>query len=146
LEVFASTSGLEARAREALAGGEPSALSPTTVTFDQLIAAARDGDPLACRLLDRAATYLGLAVANAIDNWDPELVVLSGPLIRETNGLLDTLLAAEQRSVLETGRAGVRVVPALLDGDVKIVGAATLLIADYLATPLYSAPDVASWE
>lgn len=145
LEVFASISGLEARARAALAAGDRSTLTPERISFAALVAAAHAADPLACRLLDRAATYLGLAVANAIDNWDPELVVLSGPLIRESGGLLDTLLAAEQRSVLETGRACVRVVPAMFDGDVKIVGAATLMIADYLATPLGGA-DLAGWE
>ena len=134
LEVFASTSGLVARARDALVAGQPSALRREDLSFDLLVAAAGNGDPLARGLLDSGAVHLGLAVANAIDNWDPELVVLSGSVIR-TGDLYATLLATEQRSVLETGRAGVRIVPAMLDADVKIIGAATLVISAYLALP-----------
>ena len=37
---------------------------------------------------------------------------------------------------LETGRARVPVVRAALDDNVKIIGAATLVIAEHLATPL----------
>jgi N-acetylglucosamine repressor len=135
LEVFASTSGLAARAREAIAAGKSTTLTPDTLALCSLIAAAHRGDTVAAELLRRAATYLGLAVANAIDNWDPELVVLSGEVIYDA-GLFDAILAAEQRSVLETGRAGVRIVRAQLEQHVKIVGAATLVITEYLAASL----------
>lgn len=135
LEVFASASGLAARAREAIAAGAQTLLTPDALSLDALTAAARAGDRLAGALLSRASTYLGLAVANAIDNWDPELVVLSGEVIHDA-GLFEAILVAEQQSVLETGRAGVRIVPAQLEHHVKIVGAATLVIADYLAAPL----------
>ena len=118
LEVFTSASGLTARAREAIAAGQQSALTPEGPTLEQLLSAARQGDALAAALLNRAAVFLGLAVANAIDNRDPELVVLSGEVIRDA-ALFEALLAAEQRSVLETGRSGVRVVRAQLDRHVK---------------------------
>jgi glucokinase len=99
------------------------------------LAQAAEGDDLARELLTRAATYLGLAVANAVDNWDPELVVLSGPVIREGGDLFEKLLAEEQRTVLETGRARVRITRAVLDEHAKIIGAATLVMAEALATP-----------
>jgi N-acetylglucosamine repressor len=137
LEVFTSSNGLVARARDALAAGRPSALRAEELSFDLLIAAARNGDALAGELLDHAAIRLGLAVANAIDNWDPELVVLSGTVIR-TGNLFATLLAAEQRSVLETARSDVRIVPAMLDAGAKIVGAAAMVITEYLAAPQHA--------
>ena len=138
LEVFCSVRGLVARAVEALAEGRPSVLaglSAQEMTVSHLARAAADGDDLARELLTRAATFLGLAVANAVDNWDPELVVLSGPVIREGGDLFEKLLAEEQRTVLETGRAGVRITRAVLDEHAKIIGAATLVIAEYLAAP-----------
>ena len=64
--------------------------------------------------------------------------------MRKSSRLFKALLAAEQRSVLETGRSGVRIVRAQLDRHVKIVGAATLVIADYLAAPLLGAR-LAAW-
>lgn len=143
LEVFASTHGLTARVREALAAGRASALAaipPEALSVDQIVAAARRDDPLARELMARATMYLGLAVANAVDNWDPEMVVLSGPMIHTGREFFDDLLAAEQRSVLETGRGGTRVVPATLAANAKIIGAATLVIAPYLTAPLSGRP------
>jgi predicted NBD/HSP70 family sugar kinase len=128
-----------ARAREALAAGHASSLAQLPVellSFEALVAAAEADDVLARALLARAATYLGLAVANAIDNWDPELVVLSGPVIRKAGAFFEELLATEQRSVLETGRAQVRISRAVLEDDAKIIGAATLAIAAHLAAPV----------
>jgi len=191
LETFASAGGLVARARDALAAGRSSRLSTVPeelLTLEAIVAAASAGDALARELLARAATYLGLAVANAVDNWDPELVVLSGSVLRASGGvhalppithpcatvvnaeiggtgtagtgtanagivdamtediaaedavgggtLFDRVLVAEQGSVLETGRARVRVVRAALGAEAKLIGAATLVIADYLAAPL----------
>jgi len=177
---------LVARVREALAAGRASRLSAVPderLMLDAIVAAASAGDALARDLLARAATYLGLAVANAVDNWDPELVVLSGSVLHASGSvraltpitrpettvahvgiggtgtvraggisaiaddvaaedvtgggtLFDRLLAAEQGSVLETGRARVRVIRAALGAEAKLVGAATLVIADYLAAPL----------
>ncbi len=137
LEVFASEVGLERRVREALAAGRASLLAgkPETWTPGGLAAAAQAGDPLAGELLEHAAEYLGLVVANAVANWDPELVVLSGPIIREGE-LFDRVLAAGTRSVLEPARARVRVAPALIEANVKIIGAASLVITEHLAAPL----------
>jgi glucokinase len=87
-------------------------------------------------LFDRAATYLGLAVANVVDNWDPELVVLSGSVTRIGDALLDEVRLREQRFVLKTGAGSVGVARAALGENATIIGAAGLVIADYLAAPL----------
>ena len=97
--------------------------------------AAHEGDELARELLEHAADYLGLAVANAVANWDPELVVLSGPVIRQ-GAMFDHILAAGRRSLLEVARARVRVAPAVIEANVKIIGAASLVTTEYLAAPL----------
>jgi predicted NBD/HSP70 family sugar kinase len=141
LEVFASESGLLARAHEALAAGRDSSLSTIPegrLALSHLLDAARTGDSLAHDLIRQAATYLGLVVANAIDNWDPEVVVLSGPVMDAGGALLDELLRTEQRTVLETARNRVRVVRAQLGAGAKIIGAAHAVVADYLAAPLHS--------
>ncbi len=148
LETVASAHGLVARAADALAAGRASTLTadvnaPGGLTLDHIVATARGGDALACELLARAATYLGLAVANAIDNWDPERVVLSGPVALAVGDLLDDALVGGQRAILDVGRARVPVarVPvarAALGADAKVIGAATLAAADYLDAPLHA--------
>ncbi len=141
LETVASAHGLVARAIDALAAGRASALAADArggLTLDHIVATARGGDALACELLARAATYLGLAVANAIDNWDPERVVLSGPVALAVGNRLDDALARGQRAILDVGRARVPVARAALGADAKVIGAATLAAADYLAAPLHA--------
>ncbi len=138
LETVASAHGLVARATDALAAGRASALAADArgrLTLDHIVAAARGGDALACELLARAATYLGLAVANAIDNWDPERVVLSGPVALAVGDRLDDALLGGQRAILDVGRARVPVVRAERGADAKVIGAATLAAADYLDAP-----------
>ena len=132
LEVFASTHGLLARAYGVLAAGVPSILQGA-LTVPLVLAAAERGDPLAVELTGRAATYLGLAVANAMDNWDPDLAVLSGPMIRISDAYFAAVLAAANRAVLETGRDRIPIVRATLGDEAKIIGAAALAISDYLA-------------
>lgn len=146
LEVYASANGLLARTHEALTAGRASVLAAkgsgaTPLSIEAIRSAAEAGDGLATELLGRAARYLGLAVANAIDNWDPELVVLSGPVIACGGHFFDDLLVAEQRSVLEVARSRVEVRRAAIRQDAKIVGAATLAIAEYLAAP---EPDISA--
>jgi predicted NBD/HSP70 family sugar kinase len=139
LEVFTSARGLVARANDELATGRTSVLStafPDEITIESVLCAATSGDMLAKELVDRAAAYLGLAVANVVDNWDPELVVLSGSLIRAGETLLEEIKVFEQRFVLKTGTGTVGVARSALGADAKIIGAACLVIADYLAAPL----------
>lgn len=135
LEVFASTHGMLVRAADAVAAGVPSILhgAQGALTVPLVLAAAERGDPLAVGLTGRAATYLGLAVANAMDNWDPDLAVLSGPMIRISDPYYAAVLAAANRAVLETGRDRIPIVRATLGNDAKIIGAAALAISDYLA-------------
>ncbi len=139
LASFASASGLVARCLDALANGGSSTLAtvPSDVlTLDHIVAAADAGDVLTRELLAHAVMYLGLTVANAVDNWDPELVVLGGSVIRTGGSFFTDLLAVEQRVVLETARARVQVVHSALDVEAEIIGAATLVIADYLTEPV----------
>jgi len=138
LETVASAHGIVARATDALAAGRASALAadmPNGLTLDHIADAAQAGDALARAVLARAATHLGLAVANAIDNWDPERVVLSGPVAPAVGALLDDALTGGGRAILDVGRARVPVVRAALGDDAKVIGAATLAAADYLDAP-----------
>ncbi|MBV9278890.1 MAG: ROK family transcriptional regulator [Chloroflexi bacterium] len=138
-EVFGSSHGLISRAKEALAAGRPSSLAGlrrNDLTVGDIVEVARSGDELARELIDSAARYLGIAVANAIDNWDPELVVLSGQIIQEGGSLFDDLLVTQHRSVLESARTRVRIARASLGANAKVVGAAYMVVADYLSAPL----------
>jgi predicted NBD/HSP70 family sugar kinase len=51
---------------------------PAPRSFEEVVAMARGGHPFASRLLDRAATLLGIGVASALNLLNPQIVVLNG--------------------------------------------------------------------
>ena len=78
---------------EALAAGPAMAawfqsLAPTDVphhhelTAEQICKLAADGDPLANQAVEREANYLGLGLANLINLFTPEMIVLGGSVMK----------------------------------------------------------------
>jgi len=86
LEAFCSGPSIARRTRERLAAETD---SPRTarlratvgddldrLTAEHLFAVARAGDPLALQLVDETAHYMGIALANVIQAFNPEVIVL----------------------------------------------------------------------
>jgi glucokinase len=89
LEAYASGTNIAARAREALATGERSSLATlSAITAVDVATHAAAGDALASRIWDETMDILGSAVANIIDVFDPDLVVLGGGVTRAGDQLL----------------------------------------------------------
>lgn len=95
LESLAAGPGIERRAREALASsGRPSALrgpqgggcacagEPAQITARAVFEAAAAGDALALEIVAETALHLASALAGAICLLDPEVVVLTGGVMR----------------------------------------------------------------
>ena len=108
-----------ARAMLAVADGEP--LSGAHVT-----AAARQGDPLATRLLQRFGFYLGLGIATLVAVVDPEVVAVGGGIAAAAGDLI--LPAARDAFLSKLSGRGfrgeLRIVTAALSNDAGVVGAA----------------------
>ena len=83
LQMVASGSAMAARAAGLIASGRPSelaALPPGELRGEAVCAAAAAGDPVALDCLAEAAAPLGLAVANLITAFNPDKVILGGPV------------------------------------------------------------------
>jgi glucokinase len=126
LEAYASGTNIAVRAREALAAtSEPSALrSVDPVTARHVAEAAAAGDPIASAVWDETMEMLGSGVANALDVFNPDLVVLGGGVTRAGRQLLDPVREIGLRLAMEPARRSGDVVLAGLGDDVGIVGAA----------------------
>jgi predicted NBD/HSP70 family sugar kinase len=94
----------------------------------RLFDAGTDGDPIAREVIETAAYYLGVGIANAVNLYDPNRVILAGSAISESRGMFVAhvrdvikrfMFAPDQRSLL--------VQPAALGDRATIIGAATLL-------------------
>jgi glucokinase len=128
LEAYASGTNIAARATEALAGSdEPSSLRDLgEVTARDVADAAATGDVLAGRVWDETTGILASAIANILDVFNPELVVLGGGVTRAGDHLLvpvrEGALAQAMGPAPRTGR----VVLAELGDSLAVLAAASV--------------------
>ncbi|MGW0505763.1 ROK family transcriptional regulator [Micromonospora sp. NPDC003241] len=95
---------------------------------------AAETSPTARRVLDETADYLGAGVANLINLFNPERVVLGGWAVMALAELLPAVRAAAGRQALRLPYAQVSIELGELGVDAVALGAATLPIARLLAT------------
>jgi glucokinase len=86
LEGIASGTGIAWRARELVDRGEAPGLARILrergeLDGDEVADAAREGDADGRRLFDEAGLYLGVALANYINIFNPEMLVLGGGVV-----------------------------------------------------------------
>ena len=129
LEAYASGPAIAERAREALAGGEPSIL-PVLVAGDlsQITAAtvydaAHRGDEVAGHVVRDTAKFLGIGVANFLNIFNPEVVVLAGGVTQAGDALFEPLRAEVRRRAFAPAVEACRIVPGILDGNAGVIGA-----------------------
>ncbi|HLH72109.1 MAG TPA: ROK family protein, partial [Chloroflexota bacterium] len=145
LEAVASNWALLRDAREAIARGEPTtiqdveALMAGSVSMVPIYEAAKGGDHLAIELLRRQATYIGSSIASLLYLLDPDLVVVSGPVLDETIDLGGTDFlgivretAREQAMLLNVPDS--RIQPSRFGLDAVTRGGASIVLDDFLDT------------
>ncbi|MFL5674111.1 MAG: ROK family protein, partial [Chloroflexota bacterium] len=114
-------------AREALDAGESSSLSDRPVVRAEDVAeAAAAGDPLAVRIWDETTEILGSAVANILDIFDPELVVLGGGVTRAGPQLLEPVRRIGLRDAMPPAARAADVVLSALGDELGVVSAASV--------------------
>jgi glucokinase len=101
-ESHASGAGIARVARE-LIEAEPEyegplrGLAPGAITAHEVFAAFKAGDDLAAQVIANAVECWGMAVANLVSLFDPEMVVLGGGLFGPAARLLDRIVAEARR-------------------------------------------------
>ena len=89
--------------------------------------AIRRKDKLVERIVEEAAEYTGIAVANIINLVNPDVVVLGGGVIDALEDEMIAIIAETARDNALTGTAeGIEIVPSKLGDDAGIVGGAVL--------------------
>jgi glucokinase len=100
---------------------------------------AHDGDPAALEAIELIGTRLGVGIANYVNIFDPEMVVIGGGVIGAGELLLGPARAEMRRRALPPSRDEVRIVPARFGVEAGMIGAATLAF-DGLAARAGAAP------
>ena len=134
LEMLASGRAIERDAVSRIRQGAKSSLSEMMkgemekITAAQVGTAARNGDPLACDIIARAAYYLGIGMVNVVNIFNPEMVIIGGGMAE----LGDILLEPGRRMVAErafsVSSRTVHIVTALLGNEAGVYGAAAFVL------------------
>jgi glucokinase len=129
LEAYASGPAIALRAREALERDETSTLlrmvegNLERITAATVYEAASSGDPLARELVRDTAVFLGAGIANLLNIFNPDVVVIAGGVTQAGDRLFEPLRAEVKRRAFRPAVERCRIVPGLLPGTAGVIGA-----------------------
>ncbi|MCD6386382.1 ROK family protein [Candidatus Sumerlaeota bacterium] len=154
LESFASAEALVSEAESALRNGATSVLgtkkfreptttpasqspggSKETITASAILKAAAEGDRLAYHLVEKAARYIGIGIANMVNIFAPEIVILGGMMVEESELLVELLKNALRTKALQKIGEDLQVELSSFGRKEGIMGAISLGWADCFETP-----------
>jgi glucokinase-like ROK family protein len=98
------------------------------ITAHTVFQAAEQGDSVAQAIVDEAATYLGIAIANLINLLNPKMIVLGGPVGHAAGVMLPALHAEVRRRAMVYPLSVVQIVTSTLGLDSGAIGAAVLVL------------------
>jgi len=111
---------------------------PPGADLSDVLAAYAEGDRHVRAGVRRVGEWLGLGVANLVNLFNPEVVVLGG-LLRQLLPLVEPQIESALGQALVAPREQVRLVPPALGGDSPLLGAAEAAFGSLLDDPLGAA-------
>ena len=128
LEAYLADYALAREAATALHRNPRNLQSPHAM-LEALFAQAKSGNEAARTIFRRAGRYLSVGLANVVQLFDPELIILSGERMRYDYLYADEVLAEMQRLTLNAGRAPCRIETHAWGDMVWARGASALALA-----------------
>lgn len=131
VEVLASGTAIARMANEAVLAGRSEPLKHLAAEAGELTAvevdkAADAGDPVAQEILARASHALGVGLANYINIFNPEAIVVGGGVTRIGRQLLEPAFELAKSRAFRLPSERVRLLPAALEGRSEVLGVAAL--------------------
>ena len=129
LEAYASGTAIAERAVEGLESGALSRLAAyvdgdlRAITAQIVYDAARDGDEYALEVIHDTARFLGAGVANLLNIFNPEIVVICGGVTAAGDRLFKPLASEVARRAFRPAVERCRIVPGSLLGTAGVYGA-----------------------
>ena len=146
LEALAGAAAIESRIRKAiaegsgsevvsLAGGDPSAVSGWMV-----LKGAQMGDKTCSAIVEQAANYLGLGLANLVNLFNPSVLVLDQRLKLAGQGLLEQVIKVVKRQALSYSTKNVNIRFGSLGAEASVLGAGSIALEKHFEIPALKPP------
>jgi glucokinase len=135
IEAYASGPAIAARAVEGIEAGAESSLPSYTggdlslITAQTVYEAAHHGDDFADEVVRDTAKFLGAGIANLINIFNPDTVVVLGGVTLAGDRLFTPLRAEVKRRAFKVAVDRCRILPGELPGTAGVVGAAATFAA-----------------
>ncbi len=136
LEAYASATGVVKRARAAIKQGYKTILkslvgdNPEGLTCELVFQAAREKDPLALWLVEETGRYLGVGIGSLVNVLNPEMVILSGGMIKAGDLLLNPVRRFVKLFSMKALIEKVEIVPGNLGDEAGAIGAAATVLKE----------------
>jgi glucokinase-like ROK family protein len=101
---------------------------PERVTAEMVFQAAEQDDALALALVQETVHYLGIAIANLVNLFNPELIVLGGQVGQHSRVMIGPLLEEVRKRALSYPLSATKIVTSALGSDASAIGAAVLVL------------------
>jgi glucokinase len=119
---------------EAQAAGPALARRGRASTAEEVVEAARSGDPTALHAVAETVEALAMGIAGLISVLNPEVVVLGGGVMQAHDLFLEPIRAAVRRWAQPFAARHCRIEPTSLGEDAGVLGAARLAFPESLTT------------
>ena len=137
LEAYASGPAIARRAIEGLEAGVDSLLTDLVnnklenITAATVYEAVVHGDTYANEVMRETAKFLGAGVANVINIFNPDMIVISGGVTKAGDHLFVPLRSEVRRRAFKSALDACQITPAQLPGTAGVIGAAGVFKKDH---------------
>jgi len=101
---------------------------------------AEQGDAVALEVLSETGHYLGIGIANLIQLYNPEILVIGGGIAQAGRLLFDPILRTVRARAHMVPASSCRIVPSQLGDDAGVIGAAVLAAQEIARSQAGSPP------
>ena len=133
LEMYASEPAMLRRASEAFRLGQ---LSLQPETPEELVDLAAHGETAAREIFADSGRLLGQSIANLVNIFNPERILINGEGVRDGDWLFDPMRAAIDEHTMPSLRQDVSILIEPLEDDAWARGAASLVLHELFESPI----------
>ena len=140
-ETYVSALAVFRRVRESILAGAESPLAEgiqdgfERITIPLMVEAARKGDRVALASFEETGYYLGVGLANLINIFNPQMVVLGGYVTQACEFLLPVIQKTVQERALRWPHEAADIVVATYVNDASLMGAVATVYSQILSNP-----------
>jgi glucokinase len=100
---------------------------------DTVIQALKEGDKIVREVITEAGKFIGIALANMANLFNPELIVLGGGVIESFPEIVDEVDRTIKKKSLVTIQKNLKLKQSALGWDASIIGGAILVLQEFFA-------------